>query len=123
MSSDLLAGKTAIVTGGGTLFGAIVAKTLIADGAKVLIVEINQESGAKAAADCGPNAIFFHGDITDDLAITKLIKVAIDTWGRIDILVNLACSYDDAGADWAADGGCSAMGPEQAAPAIPLLEA
>ena len=99
MSSDLLAGKTAIVTGGGTLFGAVVAKTLIADGAKVLIVEINQESGAKAAADCGPNAVFFHGDITDDLAIAKLIKVAIDTWGRIDILVNLACSYDDAGAD------------------------
>ena len=49
MGSELLAGKTAIVTGGGTLFGEAVAKTLISDGAKVLIVEINQESGAAAA--------------------------------------------------------------------------
>ena len=38
MSSDSLKGKVAIVTGGGTLFGAAVAKTLINDGAKVMIV-------------------------------------------------------------------------------------
>ena len=43
MSSELLKGKTAIVTGGGTLFGTAVAKTHIADGAKVMIVEINSE--------------------------------------------------------------------------------
>ena len=44
MSSESLKGKVAIVTGGGTLFGAAVAKTLINDGAKVLIVEINAET-------------------------------------------------------------------------------
>ena len=60
MSSDLLQGKTAILTGGGTLFGIAVAKTLIADGAKVLIVEIDPESGAAAAKACGTDAIFFH---------------------------------------------------------------
>ena len=97
MSSDSLKGKVAIVTGGGTLFGAAVAKTLINDGAKVMIVEINAESGAAAAKACG--ATFFHGDVTDDSSISKLVDSVISTWGRVDILVNLACSYDDSGAD------------------------
>ena len=96
-SSGSLSGKVAIVTGGGTLFGAAVAKTLIADGAKVMIVEINAESGSAAAKECGAN--FFHGDVTDDAAIAKLVESTISAWGRIDILVNLACSYDDSGAE------------------------
>ena len=99
MSSDLLKGKTAILTGGGTLFGIAVAKTLIADGAKVMIVELDPESGSAAAKACGSDAIFFHGDITNDAAIAEMVAAAITAWGRIDILVNLACSYDDAGAE------------------------
>ena len=79
------------------LIGAAVAKTLINDGAKVMIVEINADSGAAAANACG--ATFFHGDITDDTSITKMVDSAISSWGRVDILVNLACSYDDSGAD------------------------
>ena len=97
MSSDSLKGKVAIVTGGGTLFGAAVAKTLINDGAKVMIVEINAESGAAAAKACG--ATFFHGDVTDDSSISKMVDSVISSWGRVDVLVNLACSYDDSGAD------------------------
>jgi len=92
-----LSGKTAIVTGGGTLFGEAVARTLVADGATVLIVEINEETGAAAAKKSG--ATFVHADITDDAAIDKVVSDAAKSWGRIDILVNLACSYDDAGAD------------------------
>jgi NAD(P)-dependent dehydrogenase (short-subunit alcohol dehydrogenase family) len=84
MSSDSLKGKVAIVTGGGTLFGAAVAKTLINDGAKVMIVEINSESGSAAAKACG--ATFFHGDVTDDSSISKLVESAISTWGRVDVL-------------------------------------
>jgi NAD(P)-dependent dehydrogenase (short-subunit alcohol dehydrogenase family) len=95
MSAQLLSGKVTIVTGGGTLFGEAVAKTLIDDGAKVLIVEINQESGEAAAKNCG--ASFICADITDDGAIAAVIKQAMSEFGRIDVLVNLACSYDDAG--------------------------
>jgi len=96
MSSSLLAGKTAIVTGGGTLFGEAVAKVLIADGAKVLIVEINAESGEAAAKNVG--ASFVQADITNDADIDKVIATALKDLGKIDVLVNLACSYDDAGA-------------------------
>jgi NAD(P)-dependent dehydrogenase (short-subunit alcohol dehydrogenase family) len=96
MSSSLLAGKAAIVTGGGTLFGEAVAKVLIADGAKVLIVEINAESGAAAAKSVG--ASFVQADITNDADIDKVIATALKELGKIDVLVNLACSYDDAGA-------------------------
>ncbi len=95
MSSGLLAGKAAIVTGGGTLFGEAVAKVLIADGAKVLIVEINAESGEAAAKNVG--ASFVQADITNDGDIDKVITTALKELGKIDVLVNLACSYDDAG--------------------------
>ncbi len=97
MSAEQLEGKVAIVTGGGTLFGASVAKTLVADGAKVVIVEINQESGEAAAKDSG--AAFFHGDVTDDVSIKNLVEFVVGSLGRVDVLVNLACSYDDSGAD------------------------
>ncbi|MEI7944561.1 MAG: SDR family oxidoreductase [Actinobacteria bacterium] len=92
-----LSGKTAIVTGGGTLFGEAVARTLVADGAKVLIIEINEETGAAAAKKSG--ATFIHADITDDAAIERVVSDAAKSWGHIDILVNLACTYDDGGAD------------------------
>ncbi|MBU6242621.1 MAG: SDR family oxidoreductase [Acidobacteria bacterium] len=97
MSREPLAGKVAIVTGGGTLFGEAVVKTLVSDGAKVVSVDINQESGAPAARRAG--AIFVAGDITKDDAIAEIVKKTITEFGKIDILVNLACSYDDAGAD------------------------
>lgn len=95
MSSGLLHGKSAIVTGGGTLFGEAVAKVLINDGASVLIVEINEASGSAAAKNVG--AQFLHADITSDTDVQKIMDTAIAAFGKIDILVNLACSYDDAG--------------------------
>ena len=95
MSDQPLSGKGAIITGGGTLFGEAVAKTLIADGAKVLIVEINQETGATAAKNVG--AAFLCADLTKDSDLSTIVETAERELGRIDILVNLACSYDDAG--------------------------
>jgi len=95
MSSSLLAGKSAIVTGGGTLFGQAVAQVLINDGAQVLIVELNEETGSDAAKATG--AHFLHADITSDDDVKKIAVVALELFGKIDILVNLACSYDDSG--------------------------
>ena len=95
MISGLLSGKSAIVTGGGTLFGEAVAKVMIADGAQVLIVEINEESGAAAAKNVG--AQFLCADLTSDADLSKIIEAALSHFGKIDVLVNLACSYDDAG--------------------------
>jgi len=99
MNSAELVGKVALVTGGATLFGAAVAKTLAAHGARVMVIDIDEEGGNQIATELGSAARFFAADITDDQAINSCISQAISEWGRIDILVNLACSYNDSGAE------------------------
>lgn len=92
----LLADTVAIVTGGATLFGRAVVRTLCDEGARVMVADIDAEGGARAAE--APNARFVATDITDDAAIADLVSDTVSAFGRIDILVNLACSYADDGA-------------------------
>jgi NAD(P)-dependent dehydrogenase (short-subunit alcohol dehydrogenase family) len=94
-----LAGKTAVVTGGATIIGQAVVRALHADGAHVVIADID-DVGAKAVADeLGPNVLARHTDISDDTEIAQCVADTVDRFGGIDILVNLACSYVDDGAD------------------------
>lgn len=92
-----LSGRTAIVTGGATLIGVGVVQSLIARGAQVVIADIDAEGGAAAAASTG--ALFVATDVTDDAAIARLIATAVDRFGSLDIVVNLACTYLDDGAE------------------------
>ncbi|MFD7842806.1 SDR family oxidoreductase [Nocardia sp. NPDC059764] len=93
-----LAGKTAIVTGGATLFGASVVGELIAAGAQVVVADID-EGGGTAVADRFDRAVFVRTDITSDESIEQCVAGTVDRFGALDILVNLACSYGDDGAD------------------------
>ncbi|MGH3450663.1 MAG: SDR family NAD(P)-dependent oxidoreductase, partial [Haloechinothrix sp.] len=88
-----LAGKTAVVTGGATIIGQAVVRALYADGAHVVIADID-DVGAKAVADeLGPDVLARHTDITDDAEIAQCVAETVDRFGGVDILVNLACSY------------------------------
>ncbi|MGF6656380.1 NAD(P)-dependent dehydrogenase (short-subunit alcohol dehydrogenase family) [Paraburkholderia youngii] len=92
-----LTGKVAIVTGGATLIGAAVAKDLADAGARVAVLDIDAENGQRASRALGESAIFVRTDITDDKAIDHAIARTVDSFGAVDILVNLACSYVDNG--------------------------
>ncbi|MCC8393615.1 SDR family oxidoreductase [Paraburkholderia sp. MMS20-SJTR3] len=92
-----LAGKTALVTGGATLIGAAVAKDLAAAGARVAVLDIDARNGAHVAEGLGPNGLFIETDITSDSALEQAVATVAATFGGIDILVNLACSYVDNG--------------------------
>lgn len=93
----MLEGKVAIVTGGATLFGRAVVRTLCGHGARVVVADIDAEGGARAADECGDAAIFVATDVSDDAAIAHLVAETLNVFGRIDVLVNLACSYSDEG--------------------------
>ena len=100
-----LAGKTAIVTGGSTIIGRAVVRELHANGAAVAIADIDAAPGEALAAELGDRVLFTHTDITDDAQVEACVAAALDRFGRVDILVNLACSYLDEGvasprADW-----------------------
>lgn len=89
MSLDLK-GKVAIVTGGASGLGAAIAERFIADGAKVVIGDVNREQGEKLAALHGDAALFHHTDVGDNEQIADLVSSAVNAFGDVDIMVNNA---------------------------------
>ena len=97
-----LSGKVAMVTGGATGIGYAIAKALIEHGARVLIGSRTPEKVETAARDlarqtqtdesdeAAPVVVGASVDVTDDQSVDKAVELAVDTFGRLDILVNSA---------------------------------
>jgi NAD(P)-dependent dehydrogenase (short-subunit alcohol dehydrogenase family) len=94
-----LDGKTAIVSGGATLIGQSVAEVLGGYGVQVVIADINVADGEAAAARLGGKVRFVGTDITSDADIQALVDGAVAATGRLDFLVNVACTYLDNAAE------------------------
>ncbi len=77
-------GKVAIVTGGANGIGGAVAVRLAADGAKVMIADI------QAPAETSDAVAFIRTDATSAQEVAALVNATISKWGRIDILINNA---------------------------------
>jgi NAD(P)-dependent dehydrogenase (short-subunit alcohol dehydrogenase family) len=92
-----LEGKVAIVTGATQGLGLDIATRLVAEGAQVALVGRGVDAGTAAARSLGHAAAFLETDITDDAALDRLVGQTLAQFGRVDIVVNNACSYDDAG--------------------------
>jgi 3-oxoacyl-[acyl-carrier protein] reductase len=87
-----LEGKKAIVTGAGSGFGAGIARRFAAEGAQVLVADINQEAAQAVASEIGGTAL--RVDVSDKDDVTTMINTAQETFGGIDILVNNAgCTH------------------------------
>jgi 3-oxoacyl-[acyl-carrier protein] reductase len=82
--------KVAIVTGAASGFGAEIARQYAAEGAKVVVADING-AGAQAVADAiGPNAMAVVCDVTRKGDIDAMVAQTTQTFGRLDIVVNNA---------------------------------
>jgi len=89
-----LEGKTALITGAARGLGKSFAEAYLAEGARVVIADINFEGARETAADLGEKAQAVALDVTDLAQIERVIaKVDRDT-GGIDILVNNAALFD-----------------------------
>jgi NAD(P)-dependent dehydrogenase (short-subunit alcohol dehydrogenase family) len=103
--ADALSGKVAVISGGATLIGMAVARGLIDAGARVALFDIDAEGGALAAQLLGEQAVFCAVDITQDAQVANAVAAVRHRFGAVDLLINLACSYQDDGfassrADW-----------------------
>ncbi len=89
-----LAGKTAIITGGGRDIGAAVAKKLAAEGANVAISYFESSKGADAVVAeieaAGGKAVAQQADLNTQAGVDALVGAAVDAFGGVDILVNNA---------------------------------
>ena len=90
-----LSGKVAIVPGGATKIGQAVVRAFREAGTRVMVADID-ESGAALAGD---GVAFRRCDITDDAAVAALVADTVAAFGRVDFLVNVACTYLDNGAE------------------------
>jgi NAD(P)-dependent dehydrogenase (short-subunit alcohol dehydrogenase family) len=84
-----LTNKTAIVTGASRGIGLACAQRLIAEGARVMLVDIRPE-GAQAAESLGDSARFHQADVSSKADVDALVAATLAAFGRIDILVNNA---------------------------------
>jgi 3-oxoacyl-[acyl-carrier protein] reductase len=80
--------RTAIVTGGGSGFGAGIARRFAGEGAVVMVADVNMAAAEAVAAEIGGHAC--EADVSRDASVAATCAEALRLWGRVDILVNNA---------------------------------
>lgn len=93
-----LENKVCLVTGGAASIGLSIAEALVEQGALVVIADCAQEKGQQAQSQLGEQVMFIKTDITQDADCQHVVKKAITTFGKLDILINCACTYEEAAA-------------------------
>ncbi|MBV9488087.1 MAG: SDR family oxidoreductase [Frankiaceae bacterium] len=88
--SEELAGKVAIVTGAANGIGKATAEMFVAEGAKVVIADVDDAAGGQVAASLGDAAIFVHTDVSEAESVTNLVEKAVEHFGKLDTVVNNA---------------------------------
>jgi NAD(P)-dependent dehydrogenase (short-subunit alcohol dehydrogenase family) len=91
--SGRVAGKAALVTGAGSGIGRAAAVTLAREGARVIVADIDATSGQETAAiicQSGGHAFFVQADVSRSDQVQAMLAVAVEKFGRIDILHNNA---------------------------------
>ena len=99
-----LEGKTAVITGGASGIGEATARLFVAEGARVVIADMQRERGGALAAELGEAALFAACEVREEAEMKAAVDLALDRWGRLD------CMFNNAGF-----GG--ALGPLEAIPA------
>ncbi|TFD47932.1 SDR family oxidoreductase [Cryobacterium sp. Hh11] len=85
-----LAGKVALISGAAQGMGAAHARTMIREGARVVLGDIGDAQGEALADELGVNARYVHLDVTDSEDWDRAVAVAVESFGGLDILVNNA---------------------------------
>jgi 3-oxoacyl-[acyl-carrier protein] reductase len=85
-----LKGKVAIVTGSGSGFGEGIARRFAAEGAKVVVNDINVPGGERVAGALGSSGVFVQADVTRGEDWARLAQSAVAAFGKLDIVVNNA---------------------------------
>jgi NAD(P)-dependent dehydrogenase (short-subunit alcohol dehydrogenase family) len=85
-----LENKVALITGGAGSIGKTTAKLFIEEGAKVVLVDLDEAALKKAATDLGDHAAYVAADVTSAADVEKYAKEAVKKFGKIDIFFNNA---------------------------------
>lgn len=85
--------KAVIITGGAGGIGSGMAKAMVKEGAKVAIVDLNEEQGNAVAAELqviSPDSMFIKADLTERERLHEIVDTVVEKYGKLDVLVNNA---------------------------------
>jgi len=85
-----LEGRTAVISGAGAGIGAGLARVFAAEGANVVIAEIDPQAGRAVADELGERGRFVETDVADKSSVEAAVAAAVESFGSLDILVNNA---------------------------------
>ena len=85
-----LEGKVAVITGGASGMGAATVRRFVAEGAKVVIADLQADKGAALAAELGDAATFIETDVGQEADVKAMIDLAVDRYEGLDCLFNNA---------------------------------
>jgi NAD(P)-dependent dehydrogenase (short-subunit alcohol dehydrogenase family) len=88
--ADELAGKVAVVTGGASGLGRAMVERFAAEGARVVIADIDAEAGEALATELGDAAAFQPSDVTDADQVQALVDTTVERFGGLHVMVNNA---------------------------------
>ena len=89
----LLDGKVAIVTGGGRGIGSRYCRGLAQEGARVMVADINEAGARQVASEIGGAST--RVDVADQASVEQMIATTVNTFGRVDILINNAATFTE----------------------------
>ena len=88
--SGRLDGKVAVITGGASGMGAATVRKFVAEGARVVIADVQEEKGRELAQDIGPEAVYAFADVCRDADVQGMMQAADASFGGLDCLFNNA---------------------------------
>jgi NAD(P)-dependent dehydrogenase (short-subunit alcohol dehydrogenase family) len=85
-----LLNKVALITGAAGGIGTAIAKSFVAEGAFVIVTDINRDAGERLSKELGERAVFRFLDVREEAQWALLTTDVVNQWQRLDVLVNLA---------------------------------
>ena len=85
-----LDGKVALITGGGSGMGKVASELFAAEGASVVLTDVNDEAGEATATAIGDAAAYIHADVSKESDAEAMVASTVERFGRLDVLYNNA---------------------------------